>query len=205
MSSKKEPWDCVPDKVWKTEAAFWSWVRGALRKEWSRHPVKLEFIKRNRILVPNPNPGGRKEKVYGMECTECKEHFPMPLSRAVKNRIKNKYGIDVVCIEIDHINPASSLRSKDDVGPFATRLLYVTLDELRAVCKPCHDIITYMEGHSCSKEEAILKKKVIRYGKMGVVEQKGLLEGVGYAADQTSNSEKRQACFAEAIMIGVLV
>ena len=50
--------------VWKTESAYYTWLRGSIRRAmWSKNPVKLEFIKRNRIKIPNPNPKGRVKEV----------------------------------------------------------------------------------------------------------------------------------------------
>ena len=55
--------------IWKTESAFMSWLRGGVRGGlWNKHPVKLEFIKKNRIQIPNPNPKGKKPTVWGAVC-----------------------------------------------------------------------------------------------------------------------------------------
>ena len=39
--------------VWKTESAFMSWLRGGIRRMWSKHPVRIEFMKQNRTRIPN--------------------------------------------------------------------------------------------------------------------------------------------------------
>ena len=40
LSVGKEPWEQCPD-VWKTKAMFFQWMRGQMRRAWSRHPVKV--------------------------------------------------------------------------------------------------------------------------------------------------------------------
>ena len=49
--------------VWKTESAFMSWLRGGIRRMWSKHPVRIEFMKQNRIRIPNPNKSGKAKEV----------------------------------------------------------------------------------------------------------------------------------------------
>ena len=48
--------------VWKTESAFMSWLRGGIRRMWSKHPVRIEFMKQNRIRIPNPNKNGKADR-----------------------------------------------------------------------------------------------------------------------------------------------
>ena len=61
----KNLWERYPH-IWKTESTFLSWIRGNVRRNlWSRHPVKIEFIKNNRIRIPNPNPKGKAKEVWG--------------------------------------------------------------------------------------------------------------------------------------------
>ena len=54
--------------VWKTESAFMSWLRGGIRRMWSKHPVRIEFMKQNRIRIPNPNKNGKAKEVWGGVC-----------------------------------------------------------------------------------------------------------------------------------------
>lgn len=44
-------------------------------------------------------------------------------------------------VEVDHIEPAGSLKSFDDIGPFVERM-FVGVDKLRVLCKTCHRKIT---------------------------------------------------------------
>ena len=58
MIKEKKLWELYPE-IWKTESEFMSWIRGGIRRIWSKHPVKLEFIKQNRVKIPNPKPNAR--------------------------------------------------------------------------------------------------------------------------------------------------
>lgn len=140
-------------------------MRGILRKGWARHPIKLEFIKRNRIPVPNPNPNGRKKTVFGMVCNRCKGEFPMPVSRNTKSRIEKLTGKPYIPIEINHRTGAGTLTTKEDLGRFAANLLFVTFEDLEALCRECHGVVSYSQRYGVTEEEAELEKEVIRITK----------------------------------------
>ncbi len=159
-SSKKKPWE-VEGVSFNTESKFWSFVRSGLRKVWSKHQVKLKFIEAYRIKVDNPNPDGRVEKVWGMTCAECGNDFPLPVKKDVKVKIEKHTGKPFNYIEINHKTEAGTLRSKEDIGRFASNLLYVTFDDLEAVCKDCHAILTYMQKEGVDKNIAKAEKEAI--------------------------------------------
>ena len=147
--TKNKPWEELPS-VWKTEAAFWSWVKGAIRRSWSKHPIKLEYIKRNRVKVPNPNYGkrkGSKEEVWGCKCEQCQQYF-----------IQSE-------TEVNHKGASASLRSVEDIQACVEKLLVVSFDDLEILCKPCHSVYSYMQTHNLTREEAILEKKVVEFKK----------------------------------------
>lgn len=150
MTGRKERGDECPSKKmwgegtpWKTEAAWWGYIRGCLRRAWMRHPVKINKIKSSRQRIPNPNPKGRAKEVWGGECEKCKSLF-------VQSQL-----------EVDHIVPAGQLSSVEDIGPFFTRLVFVTEDDLRVVCKECHKAISLADRNGVSFEEAKATRKAI--------------------------------------------
>jgi len=188
----RRPWE-EEGSPWKTESAFLSWVRGVLRRGWSKHPIKLEFIKKYRKQVPNPNPKGKKPTIWGMTCDCCKKDFPLQVPRQLKGVVPT--------IEIDHIEDASSLKSSEDLGGFAYRLFYVTFDLLRPLCKPCHDIYTYMAKHNVSYEEAKGTKEVIKkMNSLSVKEQKDELKAAGFLEKEVSNADKRRECYKKILI-----
>lgn len=186
-----KPWE-IPGLPWDTEAKFLSWIRGILRKGWSRHPVKLEYIKRNRIKVPNPNPNGRNETVWGMECAKCKGHFSLAVPIKTRNRIKKEHGFDVVTIEIDHKAQAGSLKSSEDIGSFAYRLFYVTFDDLQPLCQNCHSVVTLSQKLGLSEEQALAEKQAIAISKRPVSEVKAWLEERNIVPASTTAARRKQ-------------
>lgn len=130
--------------IWKTEAAFLSWLRGNIRRScWLRNPVKLEFIKRNRIKINNPNPKGKVKEVWGGVCAITGE------THVIGN------------LEVDHIKGNHSLRCVADIQSFVEGISIITLDDLQFVSKEAHKIKSYAEKQGISFEEAKVKKKVI--------------------------------------------
>lgn len=132
------PWQDFP-KIWKTEACYWSWLRGNLRRIWNHHPVKVEFMreKRKRII------GKRGKEIWGGECVICKKDFPAKE------------------MQVDHVIDAGSLVSTDDITPFVTKLLMCSKDNLQYVCSPCHKIKTHSERRKISLSLASAEKKAI--------------------------------------------
>lgn len=131
--------------IWKTKASLMSYLRGGLRRScWMKHPVKLEFIKNNRERIPNPNPRGKVDTVWGGRCNVCKDLF-----------VQSK-------LAVDHVREFSaSLKDIEDIQTFVELITLVTEDDLQFVCKECHDTISYSQKHSCSFEEARVRKQHI--------------------------------------------
>lgn len=172
----KKPWE-VAGVPWKSEAAFWSWVRGVLRKGWSKHPVKLEYIKQNRQRIVNPSVKSRTRfpKVWGMQCAICnQEHVQTN-------------------IEIDHVGQEGHFRGLSDAEAYIAHLFLVDFDNLRALCKPCHKVVSYSQRTGTSFDEAALSKKVIEICKKEPKELLAYLASYGYNGNSVSNATKRKA------------
>ena len=135
--------------IWKTKAAFMSYLRGGVRRAcWMKHPVKLEFIKNNRERIPNPNPKGKTSEVWGGRCNVCKNLF-------VQSQLS-----------VDHVREYSAtLKDVSDIQKFVELISLVTEDDLQLVCKDCHDTISYSQKQGCSLEEAKVRKKHILIAK----------------------------------------
>lgn len=170
----KKPW-LVPGVPWKTESAFWVWVRGILRKGWSRHPVKLEYIKRNRKMIPNPNPKGKKPEVWGMTCKQC-----------FKDVVQGD-------IEIDHVGDNASFTGLHDVESYVKHLFLVDFDSLESCCKSCHSIRSNAQNKGISFEESALDKEVIAIMKNESTEDiLYFAMSFGYNVESLSNEDKRK-------------
>ena len=158
--------------VWKTESAFMSWLRGGIRRMWSRHPVRIEFMKQNRIRIPNPNKNGKAKEVWGGVCALTGELTPQ------------------TSLEVDHKKGNHSLRSIDDIQSFVESILLVTFDDLQLVSKDAHKIKSYAEKYNMTFEQAKVHKEVIEICKD---KQKVLdtLYGYGVECIPTTAKERR--------------
>ena len=140
----KEPWLEYPH-IWATKAAFMSFLRGGIRRAlWNRSPIKLEFIKKNRIRIDNPNPRGRVEKVWGAICSVCGGQFSLKDT------------------EIDHRVGNHSLKDLDDLQPFIEGIVCVSESMLSFCCKPCHKCKSHAEKMGISFDEAFAEKEAIK-------------------------------------------
>lgn len=92
-------------------------------------------------------------QVWACKCEICSVIKPMQNSDKNK-RTKTNF-------ETDHIIPAGSFNDLEDLVGFFERLLFVTEDDLRILCKDCHRIITYAEKEGLSFEEAEITKEAI--------------------------------------------
>lgn len=131
--------------VWKNKSAFMNYLRGGLRKSlWSRHPVKIKLIKDKRERIPNPNPKGRVETVWGGRCELCDKLFAQ------------------ADLQVDHIREDyNRLNDIEDIQKFVEGLSIVTTDELRLVCKPCHGVVSHSQKNGVTFEVAKVQKDVI--------------------------------------------
>ncbi len=169
MSSVIEPWE-HEGSIWKTQAAYFSWMRGQIRRSlWSRNPIK-NYIKRQAAI---PAPAGHRAKKV-IQCEFCQKYHAQSK------------------IEVDHIIPAGSLKEWADVGPFMERMLNPT-GGYRLLCKPCHKTHTYAEKHNMSFAEATIAKQVMRIMKRPASAQIQYMKGQGiYNEEDGKNSYKRR-------------
>jgi len=136
------PWE-DENSPWKNSVAFFTYLRGCLRAAWSKSPQKHNLIKKKRYQIANPSKNAKKPTVWGFRCEMCQEEFVMSMC------------------QVDHIHPAGSLQKREDIQGFVERLLFVTEDDLRLVCKPCNNALSMSDKTGMTYEEAIVEKKVI--------------------------------------------
>ena len=144
MMSKLMPWETPLGKsIWRNQVAFMTFLRGGLRRGlWNQHPFKLELLKAKRYKIDNPSPKGKRE-IWGFDCELCHGTFPI------------KEG------QVDHINPTGTLTQISDIQGFVERLVVLTEDDLRLVCKNCNSIHAYADKHKISFEDARIEKEAI--------------------------------------------
>lgn len=105
-----------------TEAAFWSWIRSALRQKsrWWKPVAQAKMLARRAYKGPN------KRQKWEYKCAECLQYFK------------------ATDINVDHINPAGTLKCYNDLPGFVERL-FCEVDGLQVMCTKCHDKKTTKE------------------------------------------------------------
>lgn len=103
-----------------TESRYFQFIRSALRKAFSRYPVKFDVLNKGRKAVT-----GKRHR-WEYQCASCKKWFKSTE------------------VQVDHKEPAGSLKSYEDLPGFVRRL-FCEEDGLQILCKPCHKIKTAEE------------------------------------------------------------
>ena len=158
QKSKKKP-------VFNQNAA----IRGAIRRIFSRSPVKNEVLKAVRRERPKFNKDGSRSKKDAVEymCNLCKQY------------------VGSTKVEVDHLEPVIEINEIGfvDWNTFVSRL-FCTADKLQVLCDPCHAKKTHAEQQKRQmlkdkialdeieqqinyaksiKEEQLLKKTIAKY------------------------------------------
>lgn len=165
----KEPWELYPE-IWKTEASFFTYLRGHLRQIWSRYPAKLKW-KGEQAIKPPLEYTGRAKKLC--KCYYCQELFPISST------------------EVDHSEMAGQCNSWETAYQFLYKLLDCKT-EWRITCKPCHKIKSYAERTGLSFEDARAAKAAIEFVKKDKKLVLAFLEANGYNGDSVSSAPKRK-------------
>lgn len=167
--------------IWKTRAAFFSWLKGVFRRGWAKHPVRTELLKKQSVMIENTNPRSMKRfpMVAACQCAICGE--------IVK---KNE-------VEVDHIlDETASLTDISDIQSCVEKLLIVHEKDLRVVCKPCHSIHTLSQKLGISFDEAKLECLVLDTLK-NKKKTLDILKENGYIGTSVSNEKKRRELLRE--------
>lgn len=165
-----EPWR--DSSAWKSEKEFLNWLRSQSRRIWSRHPVKLDYVRSKELPVPEDFPNQRVKSV--VECELCNHLF--------------KKGDT----EVDHLIMAGSFKSVEEFKDWIVRLLVVDFNGLRLLCKSCHSIVTLSQKLGITYEDAVVEKKAIEFSKKKVNEQKEILLALNPKADCRNADTRRE-------------
>lgn len=107
--------------IW-SKSRYFSFIRSNLRRASIKYPVRGQVLKKYR----RPYEGSDKRTKWEYPCKRCGEWFKMKE------------------IEVDHIEPAGSLKEYEDLPGFCKRL-FCEEDNLRILCKACHLVYTNKE------------------------------------------------------------
>ena len=175
----RKVWEEYPE-IWKTESAFWTYVRGGLRRGlWEKSPIKLSFKNANVSKPPEGYTGRAKSGTY---CA---------LSGEWEGKSK---------LEVDHIEGNVSLTCWEDVLNFILHLIPPP-NSLQLVTKEAHKIKSYAERQGISFEEAFATKKAIALQKDKIDKEWLIERGI----EPGSNAKTRREQIIEACLLGEVV
>lgn len=163
-----EPWEEYPH-VWATKAAFFSYLRGALRRAiWMRWVGKTE-LKNAMSYKPDASYKGKAKKL--VKCSLTGEE------------------VGVSAAEVDHIIGNASLRDWEDLLPFVKHLC-APKNNLQCVSKEAHKVKSYAEKQGISFSEAKIRKIVIEMGKLKMPALKAKMQELGIPISTKANMLK---------------
>ena len=132
-----EPWK-IPNSPWKDEKAYLNWLRGSIRRIWSRHPVKIAYKQQRRYKAPI---GLKGKEVWCSDCEMC--------------------GKQSRTCEVDHLEGGYGFKDWQTFTEWARMILWVTFDDIRELCEECHADVTLSQKLGISLTDAKVEKKVI--------------------------------------------
>lgn len=161
-------------ELFPTEAKFWAYLRGALRRGlWERSPMKHKF-KQSQMKPPPDGYTGKGKR--GTECALTGEW-------TMTSRL-----------EVDHKEGHKPLLNEEDIIPYIIHLLGCG-DQLQCVEKEAHKIKSYAERMGISFEEAKLIKEAIAFEKLPKNTQERFFKERSMIIP--SNAKKRREAFIE--------
>ncbi len=172
---RKDLWKHLNEDGSMDEKKLCTQIRSAIRQVWMKHPSKLALLYDK--TIPDMDDSTRTKWLIECEC--CHKKF--------------KLGD----VEVNHKRGENSLKTLDDILPFAMSILGISHEDLEVLCKPCHSAFTYSERYGVTLEEAFKEKEVIAKLKQTVAKQKSELKKAGFSTSETSNADKRRECYRE--------
>lgn len=105
-----------------SKSRYFGFIRSGLRMMWTRYPIKHKVMEEARRAYK----GTDKRTKWEYKCATCKKWF------------KTKE------VQVDHINPAGSLKEYSDLPKFVSNL-FCDKSNLQVLCKECHAVKTKEE------------------------------------------------------------
>lgn len=187
MTDHLKPWEW--SSAWKTKAAYFSWLRGQIRRIWTKYPVKADF-KRSRLRPVTQEE--REQKLFHPstkqvgQCEHCRKWFPGSK------------------LEVDHITPTEGCTSIGGAQEFLLRMAAEPVSNMSLLCKEHHNVKSYADLMGISIEEAIIQKAVLAAEKKHGKGLQRWLISKGFPPEDTSNKPKRRDCLEQLIREGRL-
>ena len=181
--SDEKPW-LTPEgkKIWKTEAQYWGWLRGAIRRIWADYPLRKEWKKQQLRPVTQEE---REANLFHTstrsvgQCFYCKEWFPG--SR----------------LECDHKVSSMGCTSREAAEEFLWYCGGGTGSDWVLACKPCHKAVTHAERKGIGIQEAVADKKAILLCREKRDKEWLQERGIDPASNQKGRREQIVECLME--------
>ena len=182
----KQPWLSPEGKaVWKTEAQYWTWLRGAMRRIWADYPLRKEWKKRQLRPLTKEEKESKlfhpSTKNVG-QCSFCKEW--MAGSK----------------LECDHLVESDGCTSKETAESFLWHCAGLVGEDFRLACKPCHKVQSLSQRKGISFEEALIEKRTIEIMKTKT-EKTWLIErGVMPESSAVKRRQQVKLCLQQGVL-----
>ena len=139
---KYAPYWNFPNSPFKSETAYFTWLRGSIRRIWSRSPVKIAYKQSRRYKAPV---GKNGKDVWVSRCELC--------------------GVEHRACEVDHIHGGKGFYDWESFTEWQKRILMVSFDDIRELCPDCHGVVSYQQKSGLSFKEAKIEKEAIEIQK----------------------------------------
>lgn len=94
-------------------------------------------------------------------------------------------------IEVDHIHQAGSFSTVQEWHEWMDRLLLVGFDDLRVLCKDCHNKVNISQRFGCDIAEAEIRQKLAAFKKLQVQAMRCELDKHGLIALNVDPTKKQ--------------
>ena len=177
-----KPW-LTPEgkKIWKTEAQYWGWLRGSLRRLWADYPLRKEWKASKLRLITYEEKASKLYHPSTKKLGEC--HYCRQWLAGSK-------------LECDHVQSSDGCTSKETAESFLWYCGGGIGEDWVLACKPCHSVKTLSERQGVTFEEAAILQKVIAICKLPAKEIDNWLAERN-VNDYTKNSAGRRDAVRE--------
>jgi hypothetical protein len=101
-------------------------------------------------------------------------------------------------IEIDHISETGgTFKGLDDIKDYAAYLYLIDFSSIRALCIPCHDVVTLAQANGITLEQAKIEKQANEIMRQGKAKLLAFLTDNGYNTASLTNDTKRKAALVD--------
>lgn len=131
-------------------------MRGQLRQAWTNHPTKNSYITHKRYKAPLGKPTKKEpngKMVFTVDCELCEK--PCKVSYDPKKGEEKPFNVD-------HLIGGKGFKNLEEMMGWIERIFFITSDDIRILCTPCHKIINHSQKTGLNFEHARADKQAIK-------------------------------------------